>query len=76
MRKTGLSFTPQVSHYQQSRIELTSTPDPSGTYIRYDAKGMGAADEMILTLMKDKYNKEMSLEECEKLGVSILKEVM
>ena len=27
--------------------------DPSGTYIRYDAKGMGAADEMIGAALKE-----------------------
>ncbi len=44
--------------------------------IQYDAKGMGAADEGILALLKDKYKKDMTLLEGEKLGIYILKQVM
>ena len=44
--------------------------------IKYQAKGMGAAEEGILSLLKDKYKKEMTLKEGEKLAMEILKEVM
>ncbi len=44
--------------------------------IQYDAKGMGAADEGILSLLKEKYKKEMSLKQGEKLAIDILKQVM
>ena len=50
--------------------------DPSGTMIRYDAKGMGAAEDGILSLLKEKYKKELSLAEGEKLALHILKQVM
>ena len=44
-----------------SLISVIECLDPSGTMIQYDAKGMGAADEGILSLLKEKYKKEMSL---------------
>ena len=72
MRRMDLNSTRPVPIQKCSEKFL----DPSGTYIRYDAKGMGAADEMILSLLKEKYNKEMTIEQCEKLAISILKEVM
>ena len=38
---------------------------------------MGAADEGILSLLKEKYKKdELTLAQCEKLAVEIIKEVM
>ena len=37
---------------------------------------MGAADEGILSLLKEKYKKEMSLKQGEKLAIDILKQVM
>ena len=37
---------------------------------------MGAADEGILSLLKEKYKKEMSLSDGEKLAIDILKSVM
>ena len=37
---------------------------------------MGAAEEGILSLLKEKYKKEMSLKEGEKLAINILKQVM
>jgi len=50
--------------------------DPSGTMIRFDAKGMGAAEEGILSLLKEKYKKELSIAEGEIIAMKILKEVM
>lgn len=55
---------------------MSNPLDPSGTMIEYDAKGMGAAEEGILSLLKEKYKKELSLDETEKLAIAILKEVM
>ena len=64
------NFTQLVTNFLIPIIEYL---DPSGTMIQYDAKGMGAADEGILSLLKEKYKKEMSLKRGEKLAINILK---
>ena len=50
--------------------------DPSGTMIEYKAKGIGAADEGIQSILNEKYNERMSLEDAEKLALTALKETM
>ncbi|KAJ9458121.1 Proteasome subunit alpha type-5 [Diplonema papillatum] len=49
--------------------------DPSGSYVRYEAKAIGDGMEAQATL-QEKYHKSMSLDEAEILAVSILKQVM
>eukprot|EP01012_Entosiphon_sulcatum_P019718 TRINITY_DN2463_c0_g1_i1.p1 TRINITY_DN2463_c0_g1~~TRINITY_DN2463_c0_g1_i1.p1 ORF type:complete len:243 (+),score=36.18 TRINITY_DN2463_c0_g1_i1:26-754(+) len=50
--------------------------DPSGTYIRYEAKSIGAGSEGAQTSLQEQYHKSMSLEDATRLCVSILKQVM
>ncbi|CAI7757267.1 unnamed protein product [Closterium sp. NIES-53] len=50
--------------------------DPSGTFVRYDAKAIGAGTEGAQANLQDSYNKDMSLEEAETLALSTLKQVM
>jgi len=50
--------------------------DPSGTFIQYDAKAIGAASEGAQTNLQDNYHKTMSLKEAEKLALQTLKQVM
>jgi 20S proteasome subunit alpha 5 len=61
--------------------------DPSGTMIKYHAKGMGSAQEAIESILQEQYKKvqsapsasfcqEMHLEDAEKLAISILKQVI
>jgi len=50
--------------------------DPSGTMIQYEAKGIGAADEGIQSILHEQYKPDMSLEEAEALALSCLKQVM
>jgi 20S proteasome subunit alpha 5 len=57
--------------------------DPSGTMIQYKAKGIGAADEGIQSILNEKYNEvivnfmqKMSLEDAKKLALNSLKETM
>eukprot|EP00762_Andalucia_godoyi_P002426 ANDGO_02796.mRNA.1 putative proteasome subunit alpha type-5 len=50
--------------------------DPSGTYIKYDAKAIGGAAEAAQTALQDQYHKSMTLEEAETLALGILKQVM
>jgi 20S proteasome subunit alpha 5 len=44
--------------------------------IQYEAKGIGAADEGIQSILHDQYNPEITLEEAEALALSCLKQVM
>eukprot|EP01119_Soliformovum_irregulare_P021405 TRINITY_DN711_c0_g1_i1.p1 TRINITY_DN711_c0_g1~~TRINITY_DN711_c0_g1_i1.p1 ORF type:complete len:245 (+),score=63.76 TRINITY_DN711_c0_g1_i1:97-831(+) len=50
--------------------------DPSGTFLRFDAKAIGAASEGAQTALQEHYNKSLNLEEAETLAVKVLKEVM
>jgi 20S proteasome subunit alpha 5 len=50
--------------------------DPSGTFVRYDAKAIGAASEGAQQTLQDEYNQQMSLKEAETLALKILKQVM
>ena len=50
--------------------------NPSGTYIRYSAKAIGAGSEGAQNTLEEEYNKSMSLQAATKLAVKILKAVM
>jgi len=50
--------------------------DPSGTFIQFEAKAIGAASEGAQTTLKEKYNKSLTLEEAETLAISTLKQIM
>lgn len=50
--------------------------DPSGTFVRYEAKAIGAGSEGAQTTLQDQYHKSISLEDAEILALSILKQVM
>jgi len=50
--------------------------DPSGTFVRYDAKAIGAGSEGAQTTLQDKYYKGMTIQEAENLLLQILKQVM
>jgi 20S proteasome subunit alpha 5 len=50
--------------------------DPSGTFIRYEAKAVGAASEGAQTTLQEEYHKQMTMEEAEILALTILKQVM
>jgi 20S proteasome subunit alpha 5 len=50
--------------------------DPSGTFIRYMAKAIGAASEGAQTSLEEKYNQSMSLEDAKLEALRILKQVM
>jgi 20S proteasome subunit alpha 5 len=41
--------------------------------IKYKAKGIGAADEGIQSILNEKYNENMSLEDAKKLALHSLK---
>jgi len=50
--------------------------DPSGTFIQYDAKAIGAASEGAQSNLQDHYSKSMTLKEAEVLALQTLKQVM
>merc|ERR1712093_504887 len=50
--------------------------DPSGTYVRFEAKAIGSASEGAQSALQDEYNKSLSLEEAETLVMKVLKQVM
>eukprot|EP01113_Clastostelium_recurvatum_P041550 TRINITY_DN661_c0_g1_i1.p1 TRINITY_DN661_c0_g1~~TRINITY_DN661_c0_g1_i1.p1 ORF type:complete len:258 (+),score=45.26 TRINITY_DN661_c0_g1_i1:44-775(+) len=50
--------------------------DPSGTYVQFEAKAIGAGSEGAQTNLHEKYNKSMTLAEAEVLALSTLKQVM
>eukprot|EP00456_Euglypha_rotunda_P052983 TRINITY_DN4272_c0_g1_i1.p1 TRINITY_DN4272_c0_g1~~TRINITY_DN4272_c0_g1_i1.p1 ORF type:complete len:255 (-),score=34.32 TRINITY_DN4272_c0_g1_i1:156-920(-) len=50
--------------------------DPSGTMTRYEAKAIGAGSEGAQTALKDHYNKSLTLKQCQKIALDILKQVM
>uniref|UniRef100_A0A7S0BFA0 Proteasome subunit alpha type n=1 Tax=Rhodosorus marinus TaxID=101924 RepID=A0A7S0BFA0_9RHOD len=50
--------------------------DPSGTYVRWEAKAIGAGSEGAQTALQDAYSKMMTLEEAETLALKTLKQVM
>jgi 20S proteasome subunit alpha 5 len=50
--------------------------DPSGTYVRYKAKAIGAGSEGAQTNLTESYNENMTLEDAENLALGTLKQVM
>ncbi|PWN52057.1 putative PUP2-20S proteasome subunit [Violaceomyces palustris] len=50
--------------------------DPSGTFVRYDAKAIGSGSEGAQGELQDKYRKDMSLKEASILTLRVLKQVM
>jgi len=50
--------------------------DPSGTYLRYDAKAIGSGSEGAQTSLQQEYHSSLTLTEATKLSLEILKQVM
>lgn len=50
--------------------------DPSGTFVRYKAKAIGAGSEGAQSNLSESYNENLTLEEAETLALSTLKQVM
>jgi len=50
--------------------------DPSGTYLQYKAKAIGAGSEGAQSTLQEKYTAEMTLQGAEDLAAEILKQVM
>jgi len=50
--------------------------DPSGTFVRYEAKAIGSGSEAAQAELQDKYHKQMTLQEAQSLTLKVLKDVM
>ena len=50
--------------------------DPSGTFVRYKAKAIGAGSEGAQSNLEESYSETMTLSEAEELALSTLKQVM
>ncbi|KAJ1762127.1 proteasome component pup2 [Coemansia sp. RSA 2523] len=50
--------------------------DPSGTFLRYEAKAIGAGSEGAQTALQEQYHRDISLEDAEVLALKVLKQVM
>merc|ERR1712228_882922 len=50
--------------------------DPSGTFVRYKAKAIGAGSEGAQSTFIESYSENLTLEEAEELALSTLKQVM
>mmetsp|Transcript_8838 Transcript_8838/g.26487 ORF Transcript_8838/g.26487 Transcript_8838/m.26487 type:complete len:111 (+) Transcript_8838:173-505(+) len=50
--------------------------DPSGTFVQYKAKAIGAGSEGAQSNLSESYSEEMTLEEAEELALATLKQVM
>ncbi|KAI9569489.1 proteasome subunit alpha type 5 [Boletus coccyginus] len=50
--------------------------DPSGTFMRYDAKAIGSGSEAAQSELQDKWYKQITLLEAQKLTLQVLKQVM
>jgi len=50
--------------------------DPSGTYVKYDAKAIGSGSEGAQQSLQETYHKSMTMKEATKSAMTILKQVM
>ena len=50
--------------------------DPSGTFVRYKAKAIGAGSEGAQSNLEESYSETLTLQETEDLALTTLKEVM
>jgi 20S proteasome subunit alpha 5 len=50
--------------------------DPSGTYLQYKAKSIGAGSEGAQATLQDKYRADMTLQDAENLACEVLRQTM
>ncbi|KAJ1839041.1 proteasome component pup2 [Coemansia sp. RSA 2708] len=50
--------------------------DPSGTFLRYEAKAIGAGSEGAQTALQEQYHRDLSLADAEVMALKVLKQVM
>ncbi len=50
--------------------------DPSGTFVKYEAKAIGSGSEGAQTALQESFRKDLTLAEAEVMALSTLKQVM
>lgn len=50
--------------------------DPSGTFMKYQAKAIGSGSEVAQNQLQEEYKKDMDFPSAESLAVKVLKQVM
>jgi 20S proteasome subunit alpha 5 len=65
-----------VAGYDQEHGPVLFHTDPSGTFVKFQAKAIGSGSEGAQTALQESYRADMSLEEAEVLALSTLKQVM
>lgn len=50
--------------------------DPSGTFMKYQAKAIGSGSEVAQNQLQEEYKKDMEFASAESLAVKVLKQVM
>jgi len=50
--------------------------DPSGTFVRYEAKAIGAGSEGAQSYLQEHYNKSLTIAAAERMALTVLKQVM
>ena len=65
-----------IAGYDERNGHQLFFSDPSGTFVRYKAKAIGAGSEGAQSTLSESYNEDMTLEEAEELALSVLKQVM
>ncbi|KZV68445.1 proteasome subunit alpha type 5 [Peniophora sp. CONT] len=64
-----------IAGVDESGPQLFHT-DPSGTFIKYEAKAIGSGSEAAQSELQDKWHKQMTLLEAQVLTLRVLKQVM
>jgi len=72
-RPYGVAFL--IAGVDENGPQLFHT-DPSGTYLKYDAKAIGSGSEGAQQQLEADYHKSMALEDAEILALTVLRQVM
>lgn len=65
-----------VAGYDQEHGPVLFHTDPSGTFVKFQAKAIGSGSEGAQTALQESFRADMTLEEAEVLALSTLKQVM
>jgi len=65
-----------VGGYDEVDGPVLFNTDPSGTFTKYMAAAIGSAQEGATSMLQEQYNQDMTLQEAETLGLTVLRQVM
>lgn len=64
-----------IAGFDEKGPQLYHT-DPSGTFVRYDAKAIGSGSDAAQQALQDAFHKAITLDEAKTLALKVLKQVM